>query len=91
MKELFEMLKEDRMLIKIIRFFYENPTCIDTIDNIADWIEEEKEPIEKGLDFLVEHKIMNKDSTYAAAGYSFTQDKDQILKIADFLEELGNA
>jgi len=90
MKELFAKFKNNPILIKIVRFFYENQACVDTADNIADWIGEKKKPVKKILDYLAEHKVLNKDVTYATEGYSFTQDKNLLLKIGNFLKGLGN-
>jgi len=88
MKGLFAGFKNNRVLIKVVSFFYENPTCVDTADNIAGWVGEKKSLVKGALDFLVKHKVLNKDVTYATEGYSFTQDKELLLKIEDFLKDL---
>ena len=90
MKRLFSRHKNNRVLIKVIRFFYENPACIDTSNNIAGWIGERRKPVKEILDFLVKHNVLNKDATYATEGYSFTQDKNMLSKIGDFLKDLEN-
>jgi response regulator of citrate/malate metabolism len=89
-KELFKKISKDKVLTKVLRFFHENPTSIDTAENIAKWIGEEKEKVKKALDFLVKVKILNRDVTYTTVGYSYTQDKELMEKIASFLEGVKN-
>ncbi len=90
MKELFAEFKDNTILIKTVRFFYENPACVDTADNIAGWIGEKKKSVKKILDFLVKHNVLNKDAAYVTEGYSFTQDKNLLLKIGNFLKDSEN-
>ena len=90
MKEVFKRISKDEVLTKILRFFHENPTSIDTAENIAKWIGEEKEKVKRALDFLVKKRILNRDATYTTVGYSYTQDKELMEKIASFLEGMRN-
>lgn len=88
MKNVFAQIKKDRMLRKILKFFYENPTCIDTSENIAGWIGEEEEKVKEKLEFLVKNRILNKDSTYLTAGYSLSQEKGLSSKLSKLSKEL---
>lgn len=87
-KNLFVKIKNDPVLLKLVRFFHENPGCIDSAENIAKWIGEEFKMVKKKLDFLVKKKVLVKDKTYLAEAYSYTQDKELMEKIAKFLKEL---
>ncbi len=87
-KNLFVKIKNDPVLLKLVRFFHENPGCIDSPENIAKWIGEEFKMVKKKLDFLVKKRILVKDKTYLAEAYSYTQDKELMEKIAKFLKEL---
>lgn len=87
-RDIFVKIKKDPILLKIIKFFHENPGCIDSAENIAEWIGEEFKIVKKKLDFLVKKKLLFKDKTYLAEAYSYTQDKELMEKIAKFLKGL---
>lgn len=71
---------------KIVLFFKENPTSMDSPRGIATWLGYKREETKEALDELVEAGILNSISTPAASGYSFTQDKKLIKKIDKLLE-----
>ena len=79
-------LKSD-IHLKIIRFFYENQASIDTPRGVATWIREDRAKVKEaledlaGLDVLVAHPVTS------TTGYSFTQTKTVISKIAKFLKK----
>lgn len=66
---------------KIILFFYENPTSVDTPRGIATWIGHSREETKRALEELADAGILNSISTTSTSGYSFTQDPKVINKI----------
>jgi len=87
-RDFFAKIKKDPILLKIVKFFHENPYCIDSAENISKWIGEEFKVVKKKLDYLVKRKVLNKDKTYLAEAYSYTQDKELMEKIAEFVKGL---
>ena len=69
---------------KIIIFFQENPSSIDSPRGIATWIGYSREKTKKALEELAECGILNSISTPSTSGYSFTHNK----KIANLIKRL---
>lgn len=72
---------------KIIRFFLENPSSIDTSRGIATWINENVEKTEKALHNLAKAKILILHKTALTRAYACTTDKRTISKIRLRLEQ----
>lgn len=72
---------------KIIIFFKENPTSIDSPRGIATWVGQSRRETKKALDELAEGGILNSISIPSTSGYSFTQDEKIIDKIKEYLKE----
>ncbi len=85
MKKIFLEIKRDILMKKIVKFFNENPTCVNTAEDIAKWISEEKRAVKEKMDYLVKNKILNKYESNAAEGYSYTQNS----KIISLITELS--
>ena len=66
---------------KIIRFFLENPTCIDTSRAIATWINESVDDTERALKKLAEARILVLHGNDATPAYGYTTDARIISKI----------
>lgn len=66
---------------KIIKFFLENPSSIDTSRGIATWINENVNKTEKALKELVKAKILVLHSSNATSAYGYTTDAHIISKI----------
>lgn len=60
---------------KILRFFNENPRCIDTSLGISTWTGINQEAIKKALKKLVKDKIIIEHKTSSTQGYSYTNNK----------------
>ena len=73
---------------KIISFFHENPSTVDTSQNLAAWLNFELSKIEKALDYLVKQNILIVHQTGSTTAYAYTQDKETIKEIAEFLKQL---
>ena len=59
---------------KILRFFNENPHCIDTSSGIAAWTGLSQQTIKKALKKLVSDKILIEHKTASTQGYSYTNN-----------------
>ena len=69
---------------KIIIFFNQNPSSIDTPRGVATWINYDRGKVREALKELVKEKILNSHKSATATGYSYTTDK----KIIDNIEKL---
>lgn len=74
---------------KVLRFFHENPTSIDTARGVATWTNQDIKKVRgalkklSNLGLLVAHKVSS------TIGYSYTRDKKKISKIGRLLEKLN--
>ena len=66
---------------KIIKFFLENPSSVDTSRGIATWINEDVDKTEKALKELVDDKILVLHGTGATSAYACTTDSYIISKL----------
>ncbi|MBN3038832.1 MAG: hypothetical protein JW869_05370 [Candidatus Omnitrophica bacterium] len=66
---------------KIIRFFQENPSTVDTSRGIAAWLNFDRKEVKKALDSLVKEKILIPHRIGSSIAYAYTQDKKIIKKI----------
>jgi len=73
---------------KVILFFKENPSSIDTPRGVATWIGASREESKRVLDELQRASILDAIETPSTSGYSFTQDKKMIKQINEFAKEL---
>ncbi|MDD5680872.1 MAG: hypothetical protein PHI59_06505 [Candidatus Omnitrophica bacterium] len=71
---------------KIVRFFLENPSSIDTSRGIATWINEDAAKTESALHDLAKAKILVLHQTALTSAYACTPDKKTISKIRLHLE-----
>ncbi|NQT95121.1 MAG: hypothetical protein HQ572_01590 [Candidatus Omnitrophica bacterium] len=72
---------------KVIIFFRDNPSSIDTPRGVATWVGTSREKAKKVLDELQKEGILNAIETSSTSGYSFTQDKKIIKKIDEFTKK----
>ena len=84
-----EKFLESRINRKIIKFFLENPSCIDTSRGIATWIDENTENTERALKQLAEANILVLHGTEATSAYGYTTDKKVTSQIRLSLKKLG--
>jgi len=75
--------------IKIIRFFHENQSSVDTPRGIATWIGEDRAKVKSALEDLVKSKILIADRAASTTGYSYTRNTALISKIKKVLSSLG--
>ena len=72
---------EPRINRKIIKFFLENPSSVDTSRGIATWINEDVDKTENGLKELVKAKILVFHGNSATSAYGCTTDTRIISRI----------
>jgi hypothetical protein len=75
--------------LKIIRFFHENQSSIDTPRGVATWIGEDRTKVKSALEDLVKHKILTAHRSPSTTGYGYTRDAALISKIEKTLSSLG--
>lgn len=85
--DLSRLLKA-QIYFKIIDFFHENPTSIDTPRGIATWIGESKQDVKKALLKLSKLKFLTAHKVSSTTGYSYTRDPKLIRKIEAILKKL---
>lgn len=73
---------------KIIRFFHENPTSIDTPRGVAAWTGESRQDAKKALLKLAELKIITPHKVSSTTAYSYTRDSTLIKKIDGALKKI---
>jgi len=74
---------------KIILFFKENPSSIDTPRGVAAWVGTNREKAKKVLDELEQAGVLTAIETTSTSGYSFTQDKKIIKQVKDLTKDLA--
>ena len=72
--------------LKVIRFFHENQSSIDTPRGVATWIGEDRSKVKTALENLVKAKILIADRSASTTGYSYTRDS----KLISCIEKLLN-
>lgn len=72
---------------KIIKFFFENPSCIDTSRSIATWVNEDVNKTEKSIKELVEAKVLIPHGNDITPAYGYTTDAYVISQIKSYFEK----
>ncbi|MBN1872282.1 MAG: hypothetical protein JW800_06895 [Candidatus Omnitrophica bacterium] len=85
-----EKFLQSRINRKIIKFFLENPSSIDTSRGIAIWINENIESTERALKQLVQANILVPHGTDATSAYGYTTDKKLTSRIRLSFKKLGD-
>ena len=78
---------ESSLNLKIISFFHENPSTVDTSRGIAAWLNHDREQIQKALNFLVSQNILISHRTSSTIAYAYSQDKEIVEEIERFLQK----
>ncbi len=82
-KDLAKLLKDD-LAVRILVFFYENQASLDSARGVSAWVNDDREKVKAILSKLVKLGVLNKDSTGATKGYSYTRDKN-VMKTVEVL------
>lgn len=72
---------------KIITFFHENQSSIDTPRGVATWVAEDRTKVKKALEDLVALKVLVAHRATSTTGYSYTRDTKIISKIGSLLKK----
>ncbi|MBU0633819.1 MAG: hypothetical protein KKA52_02020 [Candidatus Omnitrophica bacterium] len=72
---------------RVIRFFYENPQCLDTYKNISVWTGLKLDAVKKALKNLCRHNIVVEHKNSSVPGYSFTNDTRIVAKIKSWFKQ----
>ena len=71
---------------KILRFFHENPSSIDTARGVATWTNTNRKRVETILKKLAEYGILIAHNASSTTGYSYTRNKKNIKRIEELLK-----
>lgn len=77
---------ESSLNLKIISFFHENPSIVDTSGGIATWLNQDRKKIKKALDYLAGQNILVSHRSGSTTAYAYTQEKEIIEKIEKILQ-----
>ena len=70
---------------KIVVFFHQNPSSVDTAKGVAGWINYEKAKVSKALRELAKENILNMHKASSTTGYSYTTNRKLIKEIEKFI------
>ena len=73
--------------LKIIKFFHENQSSIDTPRGVSTWVHEERSKVKHALEDLVNIKILVAHRATSTIGYSYTRNAKLISKIEKLLKK----
>lgn len=73
--------------LKLVLFYHENPSIVDTAQSIAKWIEQDISKVEKVLEKLVKEKILIAHRSPHMVGYGYTQNGEVIRAIDGYLKK----
>lgn len=77
---------ESSLNLKIISFFHENPSTLDTARSIAGWLNHNSQEVKLALDYLVNQNILTSHQTGSTIAYAYTQDKEVIDRLDKILK-----
>lgn len=75
---------------KIILFFHENPSSLDTARGISVWINHEIKEVEGVLEELAGSNILVAHRSEAVTGFAYTQDKDIVNQVHNYFKNNPN-
>ncbi len=71
---------------KIVKFFHENQSSLDTPRGVATWIGEDRAKVKTALEDLVKARILIANRSTSTTGYSYTRDTRLISRIDKLLK-----
>ncbi len=72
---------------KIVSFFYQNSTAVDTLRGIVTWTGLSEKEVVKALEELVDSGILIAHRTSGTVGYAYTSDKKLIKDIKNYFQK----
>ena len=83
-----DKLFKDPIYFKIISFFHENPTSIDTPRGISTWVGEDKQTVQKALLKLSKMKLLTAHEVTSTTGYSYPRDQKVVKNIEKSIKKI---
>lgn len=75
-----KMLKS-QLHYKILKFFKENPSSLETVEGIASWVGENEIKIKSAVDEIFKQGFLVKHGSSDITGYGLTNDEKLINKL----------
>ena len=82
----FKNIPKGKIYLKIIRFFHDYPTSIDTPRGVATWTNEDIEKVRPALKKLAESGLLIAHKVSSTVAYTYTRDKKIMAEIEKLLE-----
>jgi hypothetical protein len=82
----FEKILKVKIYRKIIKFFHENQTSIDTARGVATWTNEDIKQVRVALKKLADQGLLIAHKASSTTAYSYTRNEKDIYKIRQLLE-----
>ncbi|MDD5495914.1 MAG: hypothetical protein PHP46_02285 [Candidatus Omnitrophica bacterium] len=82
-----EKMLKSKIHRKVVLFFHENQTSIDTPRGIATWIREDRLRVLRALEDLAKEEILVAHRATSTTGYSYTRNSRLIAKINRLLNK----
>jgi len=73
--------------VKIVRFFHENQSSIDTPRGVSTWVREDRNRVRQVLEDLVSARILVAHRSSSTTGYGYTRNAKIVNKIEQFLKK----
>lgn len=84
MKEKLNNILKKELAMKIVMFFYQNQSSMDSVGGVSTWVQKSREEVRDTLESLVAIGVLEKDSTGGTEGYCYTHD-GETMKIVEGL------
>lgn len=84
--DLEKLVNKSDLHRKIVSFFYENPSSIDTPRGISTWVRGDYDEVKKVLKELAQFNILIAHKVSSMTGYSFTRSPKIVSQIKKVLE-----
>jgi hypothetical protein len=81
---------QSELHFKIVTFFYQNPSSVDTAKGIAPWVNHEPKEVKEALEELVGFGILVAHRSDLVTGFAYTQDKEISKLIANYFKNKTN-
>lgn len=72
---------------KIISFFYENQSSVDTVKGISIWVNHRPDEVSKVLEELVNLNILMAHRSEGVTGFAYTQNKEISNSIDNYIQD----
>lgn len=77
---------QSELHFKIISFFRENPSSLDSTKGIATWVNHKPKQVREALEELVRLNILVAHRSESVTGFAYTQDKEILKQIDNYFK-----